>query len=75
MVKNLQRTKHLQKVLLPMLQNEILRLAVISTLLKYPMRKGEIEACTIDMATTPWRLKLSMDDRKSGQSINNSLSR
>jgi hypothetical protein len=65
----------MQQVIGPMLRMEIMRLAVISTLVRYPVRKGEFEACSIDMSTTPWRLKLIADDRKSGQSINNRLSR
>jgi hypothetical protein len=75
LVKNFKRTKQMQQVIGRMLPDETLRLAVISTLLKVPLRKGEFEACTVDMTTTPWRLKLSADDRKSGQPINNSLSR
>eukprot|EP00985_Skeletonema_marinoi_P013929 scaffold7006_cov174-Skeletonema_marinoi.AAC.19 len=75
LVKNYNRTKQTQQVIGKMLPNETLRLAVISMLLKVPLRKGEFEACTVDMTTTPWRLKLSAEDRKSGQPINNSLSR
>jgi len=75
LVKNFKRTKQMRQVIGAMLPDETLRLAVISTLLKVPLRKGEFEACTIDMTTMPWRLKLSADDRKSGQPINNSLSR
>ena len=75
LVKNYNRTKQMQQVIGKMLPNETLRLAVISMLLKVPLRKGEFEACTVDTTTTPWRLKLSAEDRKSGQPINNSLSR
>lgn len=75
LVKNYKRTKQTQQVIGGMLPNETLRLAVLSMLLKMPLRKGEFEACDIDMTTTPWRLKLSADDRKSGQPINNTLSR
>ena len=75
LVKNRKRSKEMQQVIDHMLPNEVTRLAVISTIITCPMRKREFEACAIEMTTTPWRLKLSAEDRKSGQSINNRLSR
>ncbi len=75
LVENHKRSKETQQVIDQMLPGEAMRLAVISTIITCPMRKGEFEACAIDMTTTPWRLKLSAEDRKSGQSINNRLSR
>jgi len=75
LVNNYKRTEQTQKVLGAMLPNETLRLAVISMLLKAPLRKGELEACVIDKKSRQWRFKVSADDRKSGQPINNALSR
>ena len=75
LIKNRNRSKETQQVIDEMLPDEALRLAVISTIITCPMRKGEFEACAIDMTTTPWRLKLSAEGRKSGQYINNRLSR
>ena len=75
LIKNRNRSKETQQVIDQMLPDEALRLAVISTIITCPMRKGEFEACAIDMTTTPWRLKLSAEGRKSGQYINNRLSR
>ena len=75
LVKNHKRSKETQHVIDQMLPGEAMRLAVITTLITCPMRKGELEECVIDMTATPWRFKLSTDDRKSGQAINNRLSR
>lgn len=58
-----------------MLSKEVLKLAVISMLLKLPVRTGEFRALVIDTTTVRWRLKLSAEDRKSGGSINKTLSR
>ena len=75
LLKNRKRTKQAEQVMGAILPKEISRLAVISMLLKLPLRKGEFEGLRIDMATRRWRLKLSAGDRKSGQSIDKTLSR
>ncbi len=74
-LKNRKRTKQTEEVIGAILPKEISRLAVISMLLKLPLRKGKFEVLRIDMATRRWRLKLSAGDRKSGQSIDKTLSR
>ena len=74
-LKNRKRTKQTEEVMGAILPKEISRLAVISMLLKLPLRKGKFEVLRIDMATRRWRLKLSAGDSKSGQSIDKTLSR
>eukprot|EP00985_Skeletonema_marinoi_P024721 scaffold17461_cov148-Skeletonema_marinoi.AAC.1 len=77
LVNNHNRTKQTRtrEVVGKMLPKEILRLAVISMLLKMPLRRTEFESFAIDMTTRRWRLKLSAEERKSGYSINKTLSR
>lgn len=75
LLKNLGQTKKSDKVFGAMLSKEILRLAVISMLLKLPLRKGAFEALVIDTTKPRWWVKLSADDRKSGSPINKPLSR
>ena len=77
LVNNRNRTKQTRtcEVVGKMLPKEILRLAVISMLLKMPLRRTEFESFAIDMTSRRWRLKLSAEERKSGYSINKTLSR
>ncbi len=76
-MKNLKQTNltRTRKALAVMLSKEVTRLAVISMLLKLPVRSGGFRALVIDATTGSWRVKLSASDRKSGESINKVLSK
>ena len=66
------KCEHLRPAIAPILQRDVLRLAVLSTILKHPVRTTELKAAKIDMTT--WRLKISALSRKSGEPVNNRLS-
>lgn len=68
------KCEHLRLAIAPILKRDVPRLAVLSTLLKHPVRTTELKAAKIDMTTSPWRLKISALTRKSGEPVNNRLS-
>ena len=45
------KCEHLRPAIAPILQRDVLRLAVLSTLLKHPVRTTELKAAKIDMTT------------------------